>query len=134
MSGNRIIIQDVGGLSRNSRAGDSLIANASPQVITADAVDTITVAKIAAGVIVYSGLTAGRNLTTDTAANILAAYPSMDIGDSIELMISCTAAFAGTYVAGAGVTLVGRATVPASSHVHVFIRKTSATTVDWIAL
>ena len=134
MSGNRLMIQDAGGLSRNARAGDSLLETIVPQVIAADAVDTITAAKIAAGAVVYTSFSAGRNLTTDTAVNILAAYPSMDIGDCIMLTLSSTAAFAGTYVAGAGVTLVGRATLPASSHVHVYIKKTSATTVDWIAL
>lgn len=133
MAGNRLIVQDAGGLSRNARAGDSLLETVVPQVITADAADTLTVAKIATGAIVYTGFTAGRNLTTDTAVNILAAYPSMDIGDCIRLDLSSTAAFAGTYVAGAGVTLVGRATLPASSHAHVYIKKTSATTVDWVA-
>ena len=134
MSGNRFIVQDQGGLSRNSRAGDSMLSWANPVVIAADAVDTLTVAKIASGAIVYTGFTAGRNLTTDTAANILAAFPTMDIGDSIYLEISSTAAFAGTFVAGAGVTLKGRATVPASSHVHVYIIKTAAATLDWLVL
>lgn len=123
-----------GGLQRIGGGGDISVEMCVPQVIAADAVDTILAAEIANGVIVYTGFTAGRNLTTDTAANILALYTALNIGECLQLDISSTAAFAGTFVAGAGVTLKGRATVPASSHVHVYITKTSATTVDWLVL
>jgi hypothetical protein len=123
-----------GGLQRQGGGGDLAVEMCIPQVITADAVDTILAAEIANGVIVYTSFSAGRNLTTDTAANILALYPQLNVGESLQVDISSTAAFAGTFVAGVGVTLKGRATVPASSHVHVYITKTSATTVDWLVL
>ena len=133
MSNVRALVQDVGGLMRSARNGDTIL-NPVITTVTADAVDTITVAKIAGGVVQYTGFSAGRALTTDTAANILAAYPALDVGDSISLVVSITTAFAGTYAAGAGVTLAGRATTPASSYSLIYITKTSATTVTWTVL
>ena len=132
MGFKRLIIQD-SALSRVSRIGDTIV-NPAITTIAADANDTITVAKIAGAVVQYTGFTAGRTLTTDTAANILAAYPEMDVGDSISMLVSCVAAFAGTYAAGAGVTLAGRATTPASSYSKVYITKTSATAMTWTVL
>jgi len=123
----------LGGLQKPTASGDSLLTPAAT-VIAADAVDTITVDKIHGGVVQYTGFTAGRNLTTDSAANIIAAFPEMDIGDSIMIAVSCVAAFAGTYVAGAGVTLAGRATTPASSYSLIIIKKLTATTVEWRVL
>lgn len=122
-----------GGLQVKGGSGDCLLTPA-PTIVTADAVDTITVDKIHSGVVQYTAFSAGRNLTTDTAANIIAAFPDMDIGDSIMFAVSCVAAFAGTYVAGAGVTLAGRATTPASSYSLIVITKTGAATVTWRVL
>ena len=133
MSGVRPIVQDVGGLSRASRAGDGVINPILTEVAT-DAAVTITVAQLATGFINYTSFSAGRNVTTPTAALIIAAFPQLDIGDSIEVVIASEAAFAGTFVAGTDVTLNGKATVAASSHVHVIITKTSATTVTWSVL
>ena len=133
MSNVRALVQDVGGLMRAARNGDTIL-NPVITTVTADAADTLTVAKIAGGVVQYTGFSAGRVLTTDTAANILAAYPALDVGDSIHLVVSVTPAFAGTYAAGAGVTLAGRATTPASSYSLIYITKTSATTVTWTVL
>jgi hypothetical protein len=132
MGFKRVMVQD-GGLTRVARNGDNII-NPAITTVTADANDTVSVAKIAGAVIQYTGFTAGRTLTTDTAANILAAFPELDIGDSVSMLISCVAAFAGTYAAGTGVTLAGRATTPASSYSKIFITKTSATTVTWTVL
>ena len=134
MSNVRALVQDVGGLMRAARNGDTIL-NPVITTVTADAADTVTVAKIAGGVVQYTGFTtAAKNLTTDTAANILAAFPALDIGDSISMLVSCVNAFAGTWVAGAGVTLAGRATTPASSYSLIYITKTSATTVTWTVL
>ena len=133
MGAVRAIVQD-NGLSRNARVGDGLISHPAVTVVTADANDTVTVDKIAGGVIQYTGFSAGRNLTTDTAANIIAAFPNLDIGDTLELIVSITTAFAGTWVAGSGVTLAGRATVVANTQQTVIITKTGAATVGWRAL
>lgn len=113
---------------RPKRAGDDDGANPALNILAADANTTLSVANMSiGGVVIFTGFTAGRNLTADTAVNYAAAYPDMDIGDSKHWVVSITTAFAGTLVAAAGVTLVGRATVPASStHVDLYLTKTAA--------
>jgi hypothetical protein len=126
MGYKRNIIQD-NGLMRNARAGDGWIQCPELVTIAADTNDILTVTKMAAGSVQYTGFTAGRNLTTDTAANITAAFPEMDIGDILVFKVSIVPAFAGTWVAGTGVTLAGRATCPASTQQEVYLRKNSNT-------
>jgi hypothetical protein len=117
-----------------SSVGTGLIGNVSITSKTTDANHTITVAEMAGGVIYYSALSAGRTVTTPTAALILAAAPDMDIGDTFMLIVSIQDAFAITWAAGTGVTLLGRATTPASSNSIIVVEKTSATTVNWTVL
>jgi hypothetical protein len=83
------------------------------------------------GVLYYSALSAGRAVTTPTAALILAAAPDMDVGDSFVFLVSIQDAFAITWAAGADVTLRGRATTPASSSTWIVVTKTSDTAVTW---
>jgi len=127
----RNMISSAATLARPARVGDGLLAHVAPQAIFADANAILTVAQVAAGFIQFTGFTAGRNITTPTAAALIAAFPDMDIGDTYSLLVSVTPAFAGTYVAGTGVTLAGRATTPASSWSWVVITKLSSTTVEW---
>ena len=134
MSGVRRMVQDVGGLMRAGRAGDRDLEMVVPTIITADAADTLSVTKLAAGLLAYTGLTAGRNLTVDTAANILAAFPNMDIGDSVSVTVGISTAFALTLVTAAGITLKGKATVAASSRATLYFIKTSATTMDCLCV
>ena len=115
-----------------SRAGEGLMANLNPTIVATDAAVTMTVAQMAGGMVQYSSFSAGRVITTPTAALILAAAPDMDIGDSFSFIVSVVPAFAGTWAAGTGVTLVGRATTPASSWSIVTVTKLSATTVRWL--
>ena len=128
----RIILQD-SGLSRNMRAGDGW-DNPVISTVAADANATISASQVAGGVIQYTGFTAGRTLTTDTAANFAAAFPEMDIGDSIGFTVSVVPAFAGTWAAGAGVTITGRTTCPASSGVTVYLVRTGAATFNWTTM
>lgn len=128
----RIILQD-GGLSRNMRTGDGW-DNPVISTIATDANATISASQIAGGVIQYTGFTAGRTLTTDTAANFAAAFPEMDIGDAIGFTVSVVPAFAGTWAAGAGVTITGRTTCPASSGVTVYLVRTGAATFNWTTM
>lgn len=129
MTAQRTMVQDNGGLTRNSRAGDNPLSSRLLTTISADANATLTAAALAGGLIQFTGFTAGRNLTLDTAVNILAANPWMDIGDTFEVDISITTAFAGTYVTATGVTLAGRATAPASAISKLLITKTGAATI-----
>jgi hypothetical protein len=121
-------------LPQPAGAGSGTVENIAVTAISADANYTFTVADMSGGAVQFTGFTAGRNLTTPTAALILASATDMDIGDSFTLYVSITTAFAGTYVAGAGVTLAGRATTPASSWSVVVVKKLSATTVEWRVL
>lgn len=113
------------------RAGDGFLGNPIVTEKTTNADHTITVAEMSTGVLYYSALSAGRAVTTPTAALILAAAPDMDIGDSFVFLVSIQDAFAITWAAGTDVTLAGRATTPASSSTWIVVTKTSATTVTW---
>jgi hypothetical protein len=123
-----------GGLPKRAAPGDGIHANVICSVNAVDANAVLAVIDIFGGAVQFTGFTAGRNITTPAAAAILAAAPDMNVGDSFMLKISVVPAFAGTFVAGAGVTLLGRATVPASSYVDVIVTRTGAGAVSWRAL
>ena len=133
MSALRPMVMD-NGLQRAARSGDNTLASRQLLSISADANAILTVAAMAGGLIQFTGFTAGRTLTTDTAANIIAANPWMDIGDSFEVVVSSKNAFAGTLAAGTGVTLAGRATVAASSFAILLFTKTGAAAVTCTVL
>jgi hypothetical protein len=132
MTFKRIFVQEQA-LGRTMRAGDNW-DNPAISTVAADANATMSATQVAGGVIMYTGFTAGRTLTTDTAANYLAVFPEMDIGDSLGFTISVIPAFAGTLAAGTGVTLLGRSTVPAASAVTVYLTRTGAATFSWTVL
>lgn len=126
----RVMMRGQGGLPKEARPGEAPVSTAVPTLIAADTNATLTVANFSLGCLLFTGLTADRNLTADTAVNYLAAFPQLDIGESIECKVGVSVAFALTLVTATGVTLKGRATVPASTTCSIFITKTSATTVD----
>ena len=130
----RNVLSSAATLVRPARQGDGLLAHIAPVAIATDANATLTIANITGGLVQFTGFTAGRNITTPTAALMIAAWPDMDIGDSFSFFVSSVAAFAGTYVAGTGVTLAGRTTTPASSFSMIVVTKLSATTVEWRVL
>lgn len=117
-----------------SSVGTGLFANLAITSKTTDANHTLTVAEMAGGAVYYSALSAGRTVTTPTAALILAAASDMDVGDTFTFVVSIQDAFAITWAAGTDVTLLGRATTPASSNSLIVVEKTSATTVNWTVL
>jgi hypothetical protein len=120
-----------GGLPERSRSGSGLLANLLPLLVATDAAIGLTIAQISTGLLQFTGFTAGRVVTTPTAALILAAAPDMDIGDSFSFIVSVVPAFAATWAAGVGVTLTGRATTPASSWSVVTVTRTGAATHNW---
>ena len=127
----RVQLTSNAGLPEVSRQGAGLFANIQITSKTTDANHTLTVAEMSGGMVYYSALSAGRTVTTPTAALILAACPDMDIGESFTFIVSIQDAFAITWAAGTGVTLDGRATTPASSFSLVTVIKTSNTAVTW---
>jgi hypothetical protein len=74
---------------------------------------TLTVTQLLGGFLLLDANGAARNVTTPTAAAIIAAVEGADIGTGFDFVIRNTAggAYALTLVAGAGVTLSGTATV-----------------------
>ena len=133
MSNVRRAVYD-GGLGRQGTGGDVAVEFCSPLTITADTNRTLTVADICLGVLNFTGFTAARTLTTDTAANILAAFPQLNIGETVAMQIGITVAFAGTMAAGAGVTLAGKAAVPASGAAMLYFIRTGAATVTCMVI
>jgi len=132
---NRVLTAPGGQMPVVSRQGMGLVgAMLDPLLVATDAAITLTVADIARGAIMYTGFSAGRVLTTPTAALILAAAPDMDIGDTFTFFVSIQDAFAGTWAAGVGVTLAGYATTVASGKSMIVVRKDSATAVTWFVL
>lgn len=113
------------------RMGDGFLGNPTIVEKITNVDHILTVAEMSGGLVYYSALSAGRQVTTPTAALILAAAADMDVGDSFCFLVSIQDAFALTWAAGAGVTLRGRATTPASSSTWIVVVKTSSTTVDW---
>lgn len=129
MPGNRAIVQDAGGLVRVARAGDGPLMFLTPNIQALDSNQVLTAAQMLSGLYVRNGMTVGRSDTTDTAVNILAGLPGLDIGDTYCFVISVNVAFVLTLLAGVGVTLGLKSTVSASGFSIVMITKNSTTTV-----
>jgi hypothetical protein len=133
MSFTRACVYDQG-LERIARAGDYQLLN---PVITTNAAagnQSITIPMISGGVGVFTGAAAGVQYTIPVAADIIAAYPQMDIGDSVMFTIVNTAAQIATLnTAATGVTYAGFTTANAQTRQGI-ITKTSATTVTctWV--
>jgi hypothetical protein len=133
MSFTRACLYDQG-LERLARAGDYQMLN---PVITTNAAagnQSITLAMISGGVGVFTGAAGAVQYTIPMAADIIAAYPQMDIGDSIMFNITNTAAQAATLnTAATGVTYAGFTTANAQTRTGI-ITKTGAATVTctWI--
>jgi uncharacterized cupin superfamily protein len=83
-----------------------LKAKAEVDLADTDA-STLTAAQLLDSGIFKATPTTARSHTTDTAANIVAALPGAKAGAWFDFAFICTAAFAETIQAGAGVTLVG---------------------------
>jgi len=84
-------------------------------VALADADATLTAAQMIDSGIFTITPTVARALTTDTAANLVAAMSGYQVGTWFDIVIVCLAAFAVTLGGGTGVTIVGNAAVNNSS-------------------
>lgn len=122
------------GMERDARAGDGWLAN---PIITTNATagdQAITIPMIAGGVGVFTGAAGAVAYTIPVAADIIAAFPDMDIGDSLTFTVTNTAAQVATLnTAATGVTYAGFTTANAQTRTGI-ITKTAATTVKctWI--
>ena len=75
---------------------------------------TLTVAQMVNGIVKVSGQTSAQDVTTPTAAAVVAAIPNCQVGSSFEFTLQNgnTSSGAVTVVAGSGVTLTGDTAVP----------------------
>ncbi len=80
----------------------------------ADAAATLTAAELIAGLFTITPTTA-RQLTTDTAANLVASMSGCQVGSWFDFTVVVEAAQTVTLAAGAGVTLAGAATASSAS-------------------
>ena len=117
-----------GRLEREARTGDGWLANVRVTTNASAGNQSITIPQILGGVALFTGAAGAVNLTTPTAADIIAAMPDMDIGDTYVFKLTETAAQTATIVAGTGVTLAGFTTLNAATRTCI-IEKTAATTV-----
>ncbi len=77
-----------------------------------------------------TGATGTFTETFDTAANIIAAYPELDIGQTYRFTYCNVAAQTATYTTNTGITLTGLATNAGTSLSHaIYVTKLSATTL-----
>ena len=92
---------------------------------------TLTAAGITSGLIKRSGSTSAFTDTSDSAANIIAALPNAQVGQSWFLLIENDTAFAETIAAGTGVTLSGLAgPIPPNSTAKYLCTYTGASAVS----
>lgn len=118
------------GMERQARAGEGFMANPIIGTNSAAGNQTISVAQIMGGVARFTGAAGAVTYTTDTAANLAAAMPAMDIGDSYVFSIVNTAAQVATIAGGTGVTAIaGNLTLNAASGLFALV-KTGAATFD----
>ena len=80
-------------------------------VALGDAAAALTAAQMVDSGIFTITPTVARILTTDTAANIVAALPGYQVGTWFDIIIVNTAAFDVTLAAGTGITLSGKAII-----------------------
>lgn len=126
-------VQDTG-MMRVARDGDGLMAFFDPSTMAVDANSPILVANMAGGLVLRTTATAARTDTTDTAVNILAAFPQMDIGEAFTLVYSNQVAFAITIAGGTGVTASGNLTIAANGLKFLLFTKLTATTMSVLGL
>jgi hypothetical protein len=133
MSFTRACVYDQG-LERIARAGDYQLLNPVVTVNATAGNQSITIPMMSGGVGVFTGAAGAVQYTIPVAADIIAAFPQMDIGDSFMFSITNTAAQIATLnTAAAGVTYSGFTTANAQTRTGI-ITKTSATAVNcvWI--
>ena len=124
-----------GAMERSARCGDGWLGMIRRTDNSTDANSTITTAMILGGLYSRSGTNTSRTDTTDTAANILAAMPAMDIGDTYMFMVAnLTGTNAVTIAGGTGVTASGNLSVLALTTKWFMLTKTSATAMTMVGL
>jgi hypothetical protein len=96
---------------------------------------TLTAANIAGGVTSRGGTQTGAFTdTTDTAANIIAALPSIAVGQAFEYTYQNNSSYAATISGGTNVTVSGLSVVQPNSYARYLVTYVSATSVTLAAI
>lgn len=119
------------GLDSSPLTTTPLLANTN---ITTVGNGTLTAAGIAGGLISRSGSVAAYSDATDTAANIIAALPNANIGQSWLLTVENNVPFNETITNGTGVTVSEITVIPPNSAATYLVTYTAAATVTMVGL
>jgi len=118
------------GCERAVRVGDGFLSNPLITTNAAAGNQNITLAMMLGGVGIFTGAGGAVAYTFPATADILAAMPGMDIGDSYEFKIRNSAAQNATLTAGdASTTLAGLTVLNAATGTCI-LTKTAAATVS----
>lgn len=117
------------GLPRKERGGDGYGANAAVIKNAGAGAQAISLAQILGGIAFFSGAAGAVAYTLPTTAQLLAALPDMDIGDSYHFKLINTAAFAATITAGDGSTTVEGLPIANADTREVVLQRTGAATI-----
>lgn len=113
-----------GSLGRNGRRGDGWAAMVQP-VNPGDAAVTLTPGQLSTGLIAAITLTGARAYTLPLAVDMAAAFPQMDIGDSMMVLIYAVGNTI-TMTTNTGWTVAGTATIATTVSRWFRIEKTAA--------
>lgn len=127
MGFNRVTLMD-GGLERVSRVGDGTHMDLLVNPVATAGNLTITTAQVLGGLALFTGAAGGVAYTLPLAADLIAAMPFMDIGDTFTFILANTAAQVATLTTNTGWTLTGVVTANAAART-VVVTKLSATTL-----
>jgi hypothetical protein len=123
---------------RPAQPGDGLLTAVRIGSNDTDSAQTLNVKDYIGGAFLRGGMTAGRTDTfaSTTAADLNAALPNMDIGDSFITIFASSVAYAETLSASGatGITLAGNTAVAANSRLILVITKTGAATFTFTGL
>lgn len=115
-------------MARPARVGDGWLAHVR-RALKTDAAITLDVADVLGGFI--SGpASVARNYQLPTAANLIAAMPEMDVGDTFAFILCSTGAGAITVTTNTGITLSGNVTAAAGGSRWFVVEKTGAATLN----
>lgn len=132
MGFNRVTLMD-GGLERVSRPGDGTHMDLVAAVNATAGALTITTAQVLAGLAAFSGAAGAVAYTLPLAADLIAAMPFMDIGDTFTFIVANSAAQAATITTNTGWTVTGVVVANAGFRI-VVVTKLTATTLAALCL
>jgi len=124
----KVLVSDNTGINRMSVGGDGIFDQLKDGALTTVGAGTILAASITGGLLIRTGPTGAYADTLDTAANLLAAYPGLQVGDTIDFYHANQVAFVCTITASAGntaITAAGNNTVPANSSRRIHMECTN---------